>query len=71
MFIHRSSVFNYTVLQHVSALSGHRLVIHLYILIFTFLLFLPTVVNVLHMRETVYYYCPIVLYRLHSNYYYY
>jgi hypothetical protein len=31
-----------TVLQHVWALSGHRRVIHLYIHLFTLLLFLPT-----------------------------
>jgi hypothetical protein len=70
MISNHNSVYNYTVLQHVSALSGHRLVIHLYIYIFTLLLFLPTVANVLHMREVVQYHCLIILCRLYSYYYY-
>jgi hypothetical protein len=67
MFSHHSSMY---ILQHVSTLSGHRQVIHFYIYLFTLLLFIPTLVSVLHMGEVVWYYCLIILYRLYSNYYY-
>jgi hypothetical protein len=43
---------NYTVLQYVSALSGRQL-IHLYIHLLALLIFLPTLANVLFMREVV------------------
>jgi hypothetical protein len=64
MFSHHNNIYIYIytcfniyiyILKHVSALSGHRQVIYLYIHVFTLLLFLPTLANVvLHIGEAVY-----------------